>query len=63
VSAYLAYFGREEITPIAIVFKSSRLADQPIDDVSVINPVLASTSQARQFFALRSAYQISTVSG
>jgi hypothetical protein len=42
--------GREQVSSVAVVGERSRLADQPVDDVPVGDPVLATTPQTRQFF-------------
>jgi len=38
----------EQVIPVAIVGERPRLAHQPVDNVSVLNAVLASSPQARQ---------------
>jgi hypothetical protein len=37
--------GGEQVGPVAVIGKGSRLADQPVDDVSVLNLVLALAPQ------------------
>jgi hypothetical protein len=39
---------REQVAAVAIIGERSRLAHQPIDDVTVVDTVLAPTAQARQ---------------
>jgi len=42
----------EQVGPIAVIGKGSRLADQPVDDVPILDLVLALAPQARQLFHL-----------
>ena len=44
--------GGKQIGPIAVIGEGSRLADQPVDDVPVVDPVLAPAPQARQLLHL-----------
>lgn len=39
---------REQVIPIAVVGKRSRLTHQPVDDVPVVDAVVAPATQARQ---------------
>jgi hypothetical protein len=41
---------REQILAIAIIGEGSRFAHQPVDDVTVLDPVLATPTQTRQRF-------------
>jgi hypothetical protein len=42
--------GGEQVGPIAVVGERSRLAHQPVDDVPVVDLVLAASAQTGQFF-------------
>jgi hypothetical protein len=42
----------EQVGPVAVIRKGPRLADQPVDDVPIVDLVLASASQTGQLFHL-----------
>ena len=44
--------GGEQVLPVAVVGERSRLAHQPVDDVPVVDPVLAASTQPRQLLHL-----------
>jgi hypothetical protein len=43
---------REQVVAVAVVGESARLAHQPVDDVPVLDPMFAATTQPRQTFHL-----------
>jgi len=44
--------GGEQVGPVAVIGKGPWLADQPVDDVAIVDLVLALTPQARQLLHL-----------